>query len=220
MAYGKVIIGFSAPFVGVYNNNGGTVTYTNGQRLARGVDVDLNPEVSDDNDFYADGEIAETEGGKFKRGTVKFTVDGLHDAAERLIYGLPDPEEMQINDTLKVKVTKRGNDEKPPYVGAGFIIWYQSDGVVTYQPIILPKVKFATHGTKAKTQEEKKNWQTQELEATVCRDDTEKRNWHWLIEEQSSEEEAIVILEALLGVANETSVANDESNDDTEVADG
>ena len=29
-AHGKVIIGFSAPFVGMYNRNGSNVTYTNG----------------------------------------------------------------------------------------------------------------------------------------------------------------------------------------------
>ena len=220
MAYGKVIIGFSAPFVGVYNNNGGTVTYTNGQRLARGVSVSLNTETADNNDFYADGIVAETEGGKFKSGTAKYTVDGLHDVAERLIYGIPEPEDVQIGENMTVKVTKYGDNAEPPYVGTGFIVWYQSEGVVTYQPMILPKVKFITHGTEAKSKNEQKGWQTQDLEATICRDDTENHDWKWLLEEQSTEEQAIAILEALLGVANETSAANEKSNDDTEAANG
>lgn len=41
MANGKVITGYSKPYVALYNNNGGTITYTSGMPLARGVDVSL-----------------------------------------------------------------------------------------------------------------------------------------------------------------------------------
>lgn len=203
-AYGKVIIGFSAPFVGLYNRNGTNVTYTNGMRLARGVDVSLNPETSDDNEFYADGVLAESDGGKFKRGTASYTVDGLHDAAERFVFGLPEPEEMSAGENKTVKVTKYGDKANIPYVGVGFVIWYQSEGVVTYQPMILPKTKFITHGTEAKAKGEDKEWQTQSLESTIFRDDTPDHDWKWLFEEQATEEDAIAILKALLSVAEDT----------------
>ena len=49
-AAGKVCTGFSLPYVALYNNG----TYTSGQKLARGVDVTVSPESSDDNKFYAD----------------------------------------------------------------------------------------------------------------------------------------------------------------------
>lgn len=208
MAHGKVIIGFSAPFVALYANAGANVSYTKGMRLARGVDVALNPQTAENNDFYADGVVAESEGGKFKSGTAKFTVDGLHDVAERFVYGLPDPEEMQIGTDKKVKVTKYGENSNPPYVGAGFIVHYQSDGVVTYQPIVLPKVKFIDHNTEAKTKEEQKNWQTQVLEATICRDDTDAHDWKWLFEEQTTEAEAIAILTALFNVSAAAGASN------------
>lgn len=200
MKNGKILIGFSAPFVGLYGCEGGKVTYTNGMRLARGVDVNISPETADNNDFYADGVVAESEGGKFKSGTVKYTVDGLLDAAERFIYGLPEPEKMNVGDK-QVNVIKYGDNANPPYVGTGFVVAYQSEGVVTYQPMILPKVKFITHGTEAKTKEEQKDWQTQSLEASICRDDTTNCDWKWLFEEQTTEAEAIAILTSVLNVA-------------------
>ena len=200
MKKGRVAIGFSAPFVGQYNCQGGNVTFTNGMRLARGVDVSINPETADSNDFYADGVVAESEGGKFKGGTLKYTVDGLLDAAERFVYGLPDPVEMEVSGK-KINVTKYGDTANPPYVGTGFVVAYQSEGVVTYQPIILPKVKFIDHGTEAKTKEEQKDWQTQTLEASICRDDTANCDWKWLFEEQATEAEAIAVLTTVLNVA-------------------
>lgn len=208
MAHGKVIIGFSAPFVGLYNNAGGTVSYTKGIRLARGVSVSLSVNTADDNDFYADGVLAESDGGTFRDGSLKYTVDGLHDAAERFIYGLPEPEKVALGENQTVNITKYGEKANPPYVGTGFIIHYRSGGVDTYQPMLLPKVKFASHNTDAKTKEQDIDWQTQDLEATICRDDTPDHNWKWLAEEQSTEEAAIAILTALLGVGVGTEATN------------
>ena len=39
-ANGRVITGFSQPYVALYSESGGTVTYASGQILARGVSVD------------------------------------------------------------------------------------------------------------------------------------------------------------------------------------
>ena len=50
-------------------------TYTSGQILARGVEVSIDPEVGDDNTFYADNISAETAPGVFTGGTVTLTVD-------------------------------------------------------------------------------------------------------------------------------------------------
>ena len=53
-AAGQVVTGFSFPVVALYQNNGGTVSYTGGMDLARGVSVDPDIETSgDDNDFAA-----------------------------------------------------------------------------------------------------------------------------------------------------------------------
>lgn len=53
-AAGRVTTGFSLPYVAKYAVSGGTVTYSDGQKLARGVNVTISPEASSDNIFYAD----------------------------------------------------------------------------------------------------------------------------------------------------------------------
>lgn len=200
MSYGKVCTGFSAPYVAKYNNAGGTVTYTDGMRLARGVSVSISPEVGDDNTFYADNIAAETEDGVFTGGSVKLTVDGLHSAAETFIYGLPAADEITVGDKV-VKVRKYGNKMSVPYVGIGVVVEYRSDGVTTYAPVILTKGRFKTNGTEAQTREDTTSWQTQDLEATIARDDTPEHNWKWVAEDQSTEAEAIAIIESIFNVA-------------------
>lgn len=199
--FGKVCTGFSRPYVAKYNNAGGAVTYTAGMRLARGVSASISPEASDDNNFYADNIVAESENGRFTGGTLGLTVDGLLQEAERLIFGLPAPEEVAYGESKKVNVLKYGDNAEPPYVGVGFVVEYQSEGATSYAPVILTKAKFKTSGTEAQTREDTKNWQTQELEATLCRDDTANHAWKWVAEDQPTEEAAAAIIEGLFNVA-------------------
>ena len=207
MSYGKVCTGFSRPYVAKYNNAGGTVTYTEGMRLARGVSVSINPEASDDNNFYADNVIAESENGRFTGGTLGLTVDGLYQDAERFVFGLPAPEEVAYGESKKVNILKYGDNAEPPYVGVGVIVEYRSEGMTTYVPVILTKVKFKTSGTEAKTREDTTNWQTQELEGTMCRDDTANHTWKWVADEQATEDAAAEIIEGLFGVAKSAAPA-------------
>ena len=60
MAAGKVCTGFSLPYVALYSASGNTVSYTSAQKLARGVNVDISPDNSDDNNFYADKPLYST----------------------------------------------------------------------------------------------------------------------------------------------------------------
>lgn len=199
MKEGKVIVGFSNPYVAKYNNAGGTVTYTDGRRLARGVKISLDVESSDDNDFYADDVVAETENGQFAGGTANLTVDGLLAEAERFIAGLPEPEPVSVGDQ-KVKVYKHGTKAVPPYVGIGVIVQYRSGGKNTFVPIILTKAKFQTAKLEAATREKETSWQTQDLVADLSRDDTPDQNWKWVVEDQDTREAADAILRQLLNV--------------------
>ena len=198
MAAGKVCTGFSKPYVALYANNSGTVTYSQAQVLARGVEVSLEPEVSDDNRFYADNITAEVAPGVFTGGTVTLTVDGLLTEAERFIMGLPAEETIEVGGG-QVKISNYGDEMTIPYVGIGFIVRYQSEGVVTYAPVVLTKARFNTSGLSAATQEDEIDWQTQELTATLMRDDTENHNWKKLAEDQATEAEAEAVLVAMLG---------------------
>ena len=169
--------------------------------LARGVKVSISPNVGDDNIFYADNGAAESDDGVFTGGTVKLTVDGLFQNAERFIFGLPEPAEVPYGENQKAVMTKYGAKANPPYLGIGFVVRYQSVGAVTYVPVILVKAKFKTAGTEAATQEEKKNWQTQDLEAALHRDDTEDADWKWVGEDLTSEAEAVAVIKGIFGVA-------------------
>lgn len=178
-AAGKVLTGFSLPYVALYSHSGTTVTYSSGQKLARGVSVSIEPESGDENNFYADNIAAESSPGVFTNGTVTLTVDGLLAAAERLIMGLPTADAQGF--------MHYGDDMSIPYVGIGFICRYRSDGVTTYTPVILRKCRFTSPGTDANTQEEEIDWQTQELSAAILRDDTAQHDWKYVGGDEADE---------------------------------
>ena len=194
---GKVCTGFSLPYVAKYAVNEGTVTYSDGQKLARGVSVSVAPESSDTNDFYADNVKAESVAGTFTGGTATVVVDGLLPAAEKLIFGLPTAATVS-----SVSVYEYGDNATPPYMGFGFIARYMSDGVTTYKVIVLTKVKFNLPTDEAATQEDQISWQTQSLEATIMRDDSADHNWKMIgVTEYTTEALAEEDLKKLLGIS-------------------
>lgn len=173
MANGRVITGFSLPYVAEYGTTTGTdgliLDYSSGQILARGVSVALSIDSADDNNFYADNVLAESATGKFGGGEVTLTVDGLLETAQKLILGLPTADGdgwYHYGDNMNI-----------PYVGIGFIVRYMSDGVTSYVPVVLHKCKFSVPNLDANTQEADIDWQTQELVAAIMRDDTNNHEW-------------------------------------------
>lgn len=162
-ANGRVLTGFSLPYVALYASSGTTVTYSSGSILARGVSVSVENEQDEDaNVFYADNVAAETVEGEFKGGTFTLTVDGLLSSAEALIYGLSAAD----GDGW----VSYGTQNNAPYVGVGFVCRYMSDGVESYVPVILTKCKFNLANLSAATQEEDIDWQTQELTGRILID--------------------------------------------------
>lgn len=197
MASGRVITGYSKPKVALYSATGNTVTYSEVQDLARGVDVSIEPETADSNDFYADNVLAETASGQFSGGTLTMNVDGLKDDARKLIMGLPTATEVTVGSET-VDVYDYDNRQVIPYVGVGFVVRYMEDGVTSYMPVVLPKVQFAVEGLEAATQEEEIDWQTQELTASIMRDDTTEQKWRRVAAAQTTEAKAVAVIEALL----------------------
>lgn len=192
-AAGRVLTGFSLPYVAKYSESSGTISYSSGQLLARGVDVTISPDTSDSNIFYADNQAAENAGGLFTGGTVSLTVDGLLDAAEKLITGISTADAdgfLCYND-----------DVAPPYVGIGFIARYMSDGATSYVPYILPKCRFNFHEVNAATQEEGIDWQTQALEATIFRADDAKHTWKKMGGPQTTEASAEAKIKTAFSIA-------------------
>lgn len=191
-AKGRVVTGFSKPYVAKYSNVGTTISYSDGMQLARGVDVNISPESSDDNKFYADNIAAESASGQFTGGSVDITVDGLFTAAEKLIMGLPSAD---TDGWIAY-----GNNQQVPYVGIGFIVRYMSDGVTSYVPFVLPKVIFDAIPTEAATQEDEIDWQTQSLTAQINRDDSANNVWKYIGTDYASESLAEAALCEKLGI--------------------
>lgn len=193
---GKVCTGFSLPYVATYTASGGSVTYSNGMKLARGVSVSIAPEVSENNKFYADNVLAESIDGTFTGGTVTLTVDGLLPAAESFIYGVGS-----ASTVSTVSVYAFGDNATPPDVGIGFIARYMSDGVTSYKAIVLTKCKFVLPTEEAATQEDEISWQTQALTANIMRDDTADHNWKYIgATEYTTEALAEADVKKLLGI--------------------
>lgn len=197
MANGKVITGYSMPFVALYAAANGVVTYSGGIPLARGVDVSLSVEGGGDNDFYADNVKAESDTQTFSSGTLSLTVDGLKAAARKLISGVKTTRKEGTGDTA-ISFDVYDDKQEMPYVGVGFVVRYMEDGVTTYAPIIIKKVKFSPEGLDAATQEENIDWQTTKLEASIMRDDTANHEWKMIGEDQTTEEAAVAAYKLVL----------------------
>lgn len=197
MANGRVITGFSKPYVALYSADGTTVTYSSGTALARGVSVSLDIETGDNENFYADNIMAESAGGTFTGGTVTLTVDGLKDAARKLIMGLPSETSLTVG-TATVKVQEYDDRQAIPYVGIGFVVRYMENGVTSYVPYVFPKCIFSEDGIEANTQEESIEFQTTELTATLMRDDSTNHRWRRIAEAQTTEALAEDAVEAML----------------------
>lgn len=198
-----VTTGFSMPYVAKYANTGTTVTYTSGMDLARGVNLSLEIDTADDNNFYANNVLAEVETAQFTSGSATVTVDGLSNEAATLIFGLPAPTSLEVGaPETTVQMQGYGDGMNPPYVGFGCVRRTQMEGKVEYWPLILPKIKFGLPSEEMATQEDQIDWQTQELTATIQRDDTTAKNWKVISAEGlDTEAEAYAAVKAFLGGA-------------------
>ena len=186
MADGKVITGYSKPIVAKYTYNQGTISYTNIMALARGVEVDMEVEIGDATNFFANNTIEESVAGQFNGATATFTVDGLKDTARDLIAGLVTSKTIIANSsTVAAKVYD--DLQVIPYVGIGFVVRYMENGVTTYAPVILPKAQFSPESLKAATQGESVEFQTTELQATIMRADDTNHSWKIIAADQTTE---------------------------------
>lgn len=197
-AAGKVCTGFSLPYVAKYACNDGVISYTAGRKLARGVDVSIEPDSSEDGAFYADNVAAETDAGTFTGGTANVTVDGLFQDAEKLIMGLPAAGSGENWLTYD-------DNQVVPYMGFGYIARYQSEGVVTWCPTILLKVQFSQIQSSHATSEETKNYQTQALSASIMRADDADHSWKKVAnEDYETEAEAEAAIKEFFGITRTT----------------
>lgn len=192
MKEGKVKIGYSKPYVAKYVNTAGTITYTGGRRLARGVEASYDIETSDDNNFYADNIESESDSSTFVSGNLNLTVDGLLQETEQWLMNLP---EAGANGLVGY-----GDNQEASDFGVGYIYEFMSDGVHYFTPIIFPRVTFSQIGDSGSTREENIDWQTQELTAAIKRAEDANRHWKYFGGELETEAAAEAVITTFLGI--------------------
>lgn len=195
-----VTTGFRNIYVAKYSNKDTTVSYTGFQKLARARGFSLDVGTSDDNQYFADDSLAETESGaSFASGTLELTVDGLTGEEEALLFGIVTSSSTVQVDETPVTEVRFGDSLNPPFMGVAGIKRYQLNGVVTYRPIVLPKVQFTLGTDEAETGEDTINWQDQTLNANIMRDDTAEHNWKRMPKDNfATLAEAIAYIKAIL----------------------
>ena len=113
-----VTTGFSNIHVALYADDGGNVTYTGVRKLGRSVSMSTDISTSDDNNFYADDRLAETEtGSAFTDGSGTMTIDGLTPDDEAFLMGLKAGNPVQVDGSNSVETLEYGAEMEPPYIG-------------------------------------------------------------------------------------------------------
>lgn len=194
-------IGLSKPYFAKYSNTGTTVTYTGGRLIGKAVSLSIEVENADDNILYADNGPAESAN-TFSGGTVSLTTDDL---LPDVLLDVLDVEEEDITSediqTATPKWYNWGDGQNTPYGGFGAIAMVQNDGVVGYQAVVLPKIKFNNPSDTFQTKGETVEWGTPELTASLLRDDTEKHNWKKITSIMQSEADAEAAIKQFLQIA-------------------
>ena len=195
-----VTTGFSEPYIAKYSNTGTTVSYSGGMKLGRGVSMTIDVESADDNNFYADDIVAETETGTMTSASATVTVDGMEPEVAAFALGLPAATQENIGES-QVDVYDYDDRMNPPFLGLGVLQRVMLNGVQYWVPIVFTKVKMNNPSDEANTQEDQIDWQTQELEMTILRDDSANRRWKRVFERQTTKADALNIITTYLKVS-------------------
>lgn len=195
-----VTTGFSEPYIAKYSNTGTTVSYSGGMKLGRGVSMSIDVESADDNNFYADDIVAETETGTMTSATATVTVDGMEPEVAAFALGLPTATQETIGES-PVDVYDYDDRMNPPFLGLGVLQRVMLNGVQYWVPIVFTKVKMNIPSDEANTQEDQIDWQTQQLEMTILRDDSANRRWKRIFERQTTKAAALNIITTYLKVS-------------------
>lgn len=195
-----VTTGFSEPHIAKYSNTSTTVSYSGGMKLGRGVSMSIEVKSADDNNFYADDIVAETETGTMTSASATVTVDGMEPEVAAFALGLPAATQETIGES-PVDVYDYDDRMNPPFLGLGVLRCVMLNGVQYWVPIVFTKVKMNIPSDEANTREDQIDWQTQELEMTILHDDSANRRWKRVFERQTTKAAALNIITTYLKVS-------------------
>lgn len=171
-------IGVSGPWVAKYININGVVSYSDGVMLAMMTQFEASPDDSgNDNNFYANNQIVETDRGSSGSGTITESVDHFGQEGSKLILGAKE-RSIEI-DGSPITYLAFGDGTSPDYFGHGIVIKKRKNGKDLWRAVVYRKVMFSIPADAATTQGETIEWQAEELTATYMRDDTLDRDWKY-----------------------------------------
>lgn len=165
--------GLAHYFAAKYNNNGGTVTYSDGLEFAQAVSVKTSLESVEPNILYANNGEREHAPARFKGGTMEVVPDDMSPEALALALGIT-PETLTESDGKLLEYCESMN---PPMLGFGMVDYGQRGDVPYFVGRILPKIRFQAPDFEAVTQGEEIEWRTPTLKADIFRDDTVQHRW-------------------------------------------
>ena len=192
------IVGCSYVKGGIYNNNNGTVTYSNQAVIAKLVRMQLSLDDANDNDFYADNAVDETDT-QFAGGSYEINTNDLTDEMSALILGLQTNTITSMTGVTDVGVKEIIFDDRQntPYMGIGNVVKHKRNGTIYYRAIVLTKIQFRIPEESWDTQGKTISWQTPTVRATVMRDDTTYHAWKYAAT-FTTEAQAIAYIDARL----------------------
>ena len=197
------IKGLSIPVFGKYNNNSGTVTYTDGMINPHAVSYTVAVEAGDNNPLYADNRIVENDKQRFSSGTLTLETDDLVHEVSAFLLGVKEVERTYAEGKT-VKTLIYDDEQDAPALGFGIIEEHQNEDVTQYKAIVLKKVTFNIPEDAATTRGESISWQTRSISGNIERSEevSDKVMYPWKEEAWfASESEALIFLKSVLGVA-------------------
>ena len=172
------VTGLSKPYCAEYSFADGAVTYSNAMTIGKAREANIVINAATDNDLYGDNEIAETDR-RFQSGTITLRTTELSQEASAMILGITPVALETIAGIVDTGVQELNYDDDmvQPYLGIGFIIRKQVNGVQKWRAVVLTRVMFAVPEDAATTEEGTISWQVPTITGTILRDETDKHRW-------------------------------------------
>jgi hypothetical protein len=113
-------IGVSKPYYGIYNNNNGVISYSDGGVFAKAIEFSSKIDSGEDNNLYADNGIVESDR-SFGGGTLSVTTDEISQTAAAAILGIT-AKTITVGGHRGVSELVYDDDMRIPDLGFGIII--------------------------------------------------------------------------------------------------
>lgn len=134
-------------YVAQYNNNAGTVTYSNGTSIGDAMGVDLNLRFAEGR-LYAESRLAEFLK-KCTGGTISIAEKYIPTAAQKLLFGATDKSRTVSSTTCSGLVYSSKDVQKN--VGVAFFAPDMVDGEEKYTCVLIHRAKFGPPSMSLKT---------------------------------------------------------------------